>query len=135
MITIKPRDIIHFPVEVEQIKDDCFSYFLDVFHEAGCRKIFSEICANALLTYGIRIKNINYDTTSFIMWGNYETTEGTIGVITVDFGHSKARRPDKKQLKMNFITRMPDNINEAKALNLPRVYCLSISRPHWRPST
>jgi Transposase len=92
--------IFHFPVKEEQIKDDRFAYFLDVFYEAGCRKIFSEICANALLSYGIRIKNINYDTTSFVMWGDYETVEGKTGVITIDFGHSKDRRPDKKQIKL-----------------------------------
>ncbi|GAB6155916.1 hypothetical protein JCM17380_46680 [Desulfosporosinus burensis] len=50
------------------------------------------------------------------MWGNYETVDnesihfhqagrrGKIGVITIDFGHSKARRPDKKQLKMGMGT-------------------------------
>jgi len=92
--------IFHFPVKEEQIKDDRFGYFLDVFHEAGCRTIFSEVCANALLSYGIRIKNINYDTTSFVMWGDYETVEGKTGVINIDFGHSKDRRPDKKQIKM-----------------------------------
>jgi transposase len=92
--------IFHFPVKEEQIKDDRFAYFLDVFYEAGCRTIFSEICANALLSYGIRIKNINYDTTSFVMWGDYETIEGKTGVITIDFGHSKDRRPDKKQIKL-----------------------------------
>lgn len=92
--------IFHFPVKEEQIKDDRFAYFLDVFYEAGCRTIFSEICANALLSYGIRIKNINYDTTSFVMWGDYETVEGKTGVITIDFGHSKDRRSDKKQIKL-----------------------------------
>jgi transposase len=176
--------IFHTPVALEEIEDDRFSYFLDSFYAAGCRKIFSEICANALLTYGIQVKSINYDTTSFVMWGDYETIDGTMGGISIDFGHSKARRPDKKQIKlgvgvangtivdakvlsgnmsdktynkeniedvvklldqlqvdkttfyyiadsalfseeilckmraakMNFITRMPDNINEAKGL-------------------
>jgi transposase len=108
--------IFHTPVDLDQIRDDSFAYFLDVFHEAGCRAIFSEICANALLTYGIQIKNINYDTTSFVMWGNYETTEGKIGVITIDFGHSKARRHDKKQLKMGIGT-ANGTIVDAKVLS------------------
>ncbi|MFA4978109.1 MAG: hypothetical protein WC589_11425 [Sphingobacterium sp.] len=34
------ESIFHFQVELEQIKDDCFSYFPDVFHEAGCRRSF-----------------------------------------------------------------------------------------------
>lgn len=92
--------IFHYPVQEEQIKDDRFGYFLDTFYQAGCRTIFSEICTNALISYGIRIKNINYDTTSFVMWGDYETLEGKTGVITIYFGHSKDRRPDKKQIKL-----------------------------------
>jgi len=96
--------IFHAPIELEQIRDDRFSYFLDVFYEAGCRKIFSEICANALLTYGIQINNINYDTTSLVMWGDYETRDGKLGAISINFGHSKAKRPDKKQIKMGIGT-------------------------------
>lgn len=108
--------IFHAAVELEQIRDDRFSYFLDVFYEAGCRKIFSEVCTNALLTYGIQIKNINYDTTSLVMWGNYETREGKIGVISIDFGHSKAKRPDKKQIKMGIGT-ANGTIVDAKVLS------------------
>jgi len=108
--------IFHAPVELEQLRDDRFSYFLDVFYEAGCRKIFSEVCANALLTYGIQIKNINYDTTSLVMWGNYETRDGKIGVISIDFGHSKAKRPDKKQIKMGIGT-ANGTIVDAKVLS------------------
>ena len=176
--------IFHTPVKLEQIVDERFAYLLDSFYSAGCRKIFSEICANALLIYGIQVKSINFDTTSLVMWGDYETSDGTMGAISIDFGHSKAKRPDKKQIKlglgvadgtivdakvlsgnesdktynkeniedvaellervsvdkstfyyiadsalfseevlakmkavkMNFITRMPDNINEAKTL-------------------
>ncbi len=33
------------------------------------------------------------------MWRTYETPEGTIGAIRIDFGHSKDKRPDKKQIK------------------------------------
>ena len=69
--------IFHFPVKEEQIRDERFGYFLDVFYQAGCRTIFSEICAKTLLTFGIPIKNINYDTTSYIMWDDYETVVGT----------------------------------------------------------
>jgi len=108
--------IFHYPVKEEQIKDDRFGYFLDVFYDAGCRTIFSEICTKTLLTFGIRIKNINYDTTSFIMWGDYETVEGKTGVITIDFGHSKARRSDKKQFKMGIGT-ADGTIVDAKVLS------------------
>ena len=115
----QPKDlegIFHVPVELDQIQDDRFAYFLDAFFKAGCRRIFAEICTNALLTYGIKIKSINYDTTSFVMWGDYETLEGKIGVISIDFGHSKARRPDKKQIKMGIGT-ADGTIVDAKVLS------------------
>lgn len=108
--------IFHHPVQWNQIKDDRFGYFLDAFYESGCRQIFSEISTNALVTYGIQVKNINYDTTSFVMWGEYETVEGKTGVISIDFGHSKARRSDKKQFKMAIGT-ADGTIVDAKVLS------------------
>ena len=33
------------------------------------------------------------------MWGEYETPEATVGVIKIDFCHSKDKRDDKKQIK------------------------------------
>lgn len=108
--------IFHYPVQEDHIKDDRFGYFLDAFYEAGCRQIFSEICTNALVTYGIKVKNINYDTTSFVMWGEYETVEGKTGAISIDFGHSKARRSDKKQFKMAIGT-ADGTIVDAKVLS------------------
>lgn len=55
------------------------------------------------------------------MWGNYETTEGKIGVITIDFGHSKASRPDKKQIKMGIGT-ANGTIVDAKVLYTSEIY-------------
>lgn len=91
--------LFHHPIKLEQINDDRFGGFLDLFHEAGCKKIFSQIAGKAIALYGIQVTNINFDTTSKVMWGLYETYEGTEGVIKMDFGHSKDRREDKKQIK------------------------------------
>jgi len=92
--------IFHYPIALSQINDDRFGKFLDAFYEAGPRRIFGELSTQAFLTYGIEVKNINYDTTSKVMWGTYETAEGKEGVINIDFGHSKQKREDKKQIKM-----------------------------------
>lgn len=91
--------IFHYPISLDQINDDRFGGFLDQFYAAGCRKIFSQIAAKSVSLYGIQIKNINFDTTSKVMWGTYETSEGKTGVINIDFGHSKDKREDKKQIK------------------------------------
>ncbi|WP_160357904.1 IS1634 family transposase, partial [Clostridium chromiireducens] len=86
------------------LTDDRFGCFLDNFHEADPRKIFSEISMSAFATYGLSIKNINYDTTSKVMWGQYETEEGKIGEISIDYGYSKDKRNDKKQIKIGIGT-------------------------------
>lgn len=91
--------LFHYPVQLEQLNDDRFGGFLDLFFEAGCRKIFTQIAAKAVTLYGIKVNNINFDTTSKVMWGEYETDEGTLGVVKMDFGHSKDKRNDKKQIK------------------------------------
>ncbi|HEY5588072.1 MAG TPA: IS1634 family transposase [Candidatus Paceibacterota bacterium] len=92
--------IFHCPIDLSQINDDRFGKFLDAFYEAGPRKIFGELSSQAFVTYGIEVTNINYDTTSKVMWGTYETEELKEGVISIDFGHSKQKRQDKKQIKM-----------------------------------
>ena len=92
--------IFHCPIDLSQINDDRFGKFLDAFYEAGPRKIFGELSAQAFANYGIKVININYDTTSKVMWGTYETEELKQGVISIDFGHSKQKRQDKKQIKM-----------------------------------
>lgn len=91
--------IFHYPVSLNQINDDRFGGFLDQFYAAGPRELFSKVASTAVTLYGIQVKNINFDTTSKVMWGTYETPEGMLGSIQMDFGHSKDKRPDKKQIK------------------------------------
>ena len=92
--------IFHHPISLSQINDDRFGNFLDAFYEAGPRKIFSLLSTKAFAEYGIEVTNINYDTTSKVMWGTYETADGKEGVISINFGHSKQKREDKKQIKI-----------------------------------
>jgi transposase len=91
-------------IDVTKLTDDRFGKFLDHFHGAEPKKIFSLVSTTILKEYGIKITTINYDTTSKIMWGEYETSEGTMGVIDITFGHSKQKRPDKNQIKMGIGT-------------------------------
>ena len=57
-------------LNLSQINDDRFGKFLDAFYEASPRKIFGELSSQAFANYGIEVTNINYDTTSKVMWGN-----------------------------------------------------------------
>ncbi|MDI3547454.1 MAG: hypothetical protein PWR10_1106 [Halanaerobiales bacterium] len=102
--------IFHYPIKLSQLNDDRFGHFLDAFYEAGCRQIFMEASSLAFAEYGFKIININYDTTSKVMWGKYETTNHLeddgrdTSYISIDFGHSKDKRNDKKQIKIGIGT-------------------------------
>lgn len=96
--------IFHEKIDLTQINDDRFGIFLDKFYDTGPRKIFSKLSANAFARYGIKVKNINFDTTSKIMWGKYDSKDGNEGVIVITYGHSKQKRGDKPQLKIGLGT-------------------------------
>jgi len=102
--------IFHYPLKLEQLNDDRFGGFLDDFYEAGCRQIFMEAASLAFAEYSFKIININYDTTSKVMWGEYETYNHLedcgkdTSYISIDFGHSKDKRNDKKQIKVGIGT-------------------------------
>lgn len=92
--------IFHESIEKSKLTDDRFGIFLDRFYDAQGSKIFSLLSSNAFSEYDIIIKNINYDTTSKVMWGDYNTGNGDEGSISITYGHSKQKRKDKKQIKI-----------------------------------
>jgi len=102
--------IFHYPVQLSQLHDDRFGQFLDDFYEAGCRRLFMEASSLAFTTYGVKVGNINYDTTSKVMWGEYRTWNhledygDEVSYIAINFGYSKDKRPDKKQVKIGIGT-------------------------------
>lgn len=92
--------MFNYPVQLSQMNDDRFGGFLDLFHEAGPRKIFGQISANAFAHYGLKVSSVNFDTTSKVMWGTYQVDGKEEGVIEIDYGYSKQKRMDKKQIKV-----------------------------------
>ena len=90
--------------ELDLLHDDRFGDLLDRMFVAGPRAIFSSIATNAFLQYGLSIRSLNYDTTSKVMWGEYEGDDGRISVISITLGHSKDKRGDKNQLKIGLGT-------------------------------
>jgi transposase len=90
--------------ELDLLHDDRFGDLLDRMFEAGPRAIFSAIATSAFLQYGLSIRSLNYDTTSKVMWGEYEGDDGRIGTISITLGHSKDKRGDKNQLKIGLGT-------------------------------
>jgi len=92
--------IFHHDMDISQITDDRCGDLLEATFKADGRIILSEVALKAFDVYGIKINNINFDTTSKILWGDYESLDSKVGQINITFGHSKQKRNDKKQLKM-----------------------------------
>ncbi len=98
------ESLLGHEIDLKKLNDDRFGGFLDAMHDAGCHKIYAELAANAFSRYGIALKNVNFDTTSKVMWGAYETSEGVEGAVDITFGYSKQKRPDKRQIKISLGT-------------------------------
>lgn len=94
------ESIFNYPVTLSHINDYRFGGFLDLFHDARPRQIFGQVAANAFIRYGIKVQSINFDTTSKVMWGTYEVDGEDAGLIQIDYGYSKQKRQNKKQLKV-----------------------------------
>lgn len=90
--------------DVSKLNDQRFGLLLDRLSEINLKKLFSTLSIAAYKEFGIAIKNINYDTTSKVMWGEYSTPDNNIAKLDITFGHSKQKRNDKKQLKIGIGT-------------------------------
>lgn len=98
------ESLLGHSVNLSKLNDDRFGSFLDAMHEVGCEQIYSDIAFSAFKRYGITISNMNFDTTSKVMWGEYQTEDGTEGLVEITFGYSKQKRFDKKQVKFSLGT-------------------------------
>jgi len=92
--------IFKFPIDREKLTDDRFGLALDHLYDANPKRIFAKLASKLFEKYDIKITKINFDTTSKVMWGSYETPEGEESKIEITYGHSKDKRSDKKQVKM-----------------------------------
>lgn len=92
--------IFKFPIDRQKLTDDRFGLALDHLYNANPKKIFAKLATKLFEKYDIKVTKINFDTTSKVMWGTYETPDGEESKIDITYGHSKDKRSDKKQVKM-----------------------------------
>ena len=98
------ESIIGLPIDYRKLNDDRFGGFLDAMVDYGCSTLLSDVAVAAFNRYGIKLSNVNFDTTSKVMWGEYKTEDGTVGAVDISFGYSKQKRFDKKQIKFSMGT-------------------------------
>lgn len=75
--------------------DDRMARALDQLSEFGGRGVFFQLALRCIKLYGLETRRIHHDTTSISFSGQYEDSRRS---PRITHGHSKAHRPDLKQL-------------------------------------
>jgi len=94
----------------EYFTDDALARGLDKVAEYGVEKLFASIAYPIALENDLLGNNLHMDTTSFSVFGdNYEdrylsVNNESLATPEVNYGHSKAHRPDLKQVVLNMAT-------------------------------
>jgi transposase len=91
-------------VDIDKLNEDRFGGLLDAMSDFGPNDLLSKVSVAAFKRYGIKLTNVNFDTTSKIMWGEYKTENGDSESFQIAFGYSKQKRFDKKQMMLSLGT-------------------------------
>ena len=97
--------LLNEPLHPDDFSDDQFATLLERFGEIGHQKLLSEIISQVYTLFDIpKSYDLHSDTTSHIMYGAYEVCdiEG-FNDLVITWGHSKDRRPDRKQTKTGLV--------------------------------
>ena len=95
-------------ITAKHFNDDCLGRCLDKIAEYGTTKLFSEITFSIAREKYLFSKRLHLDTTSFSLFGSYDTDPGTGPIPT--YGYSKDHRPDLKQVVLSMAQMGPANI-------------------------
>jgi transposase len=90
-------------VEAEHFNRHKIGRVLDRIADYGCEKLFGIIALEACRRENVEMKFGHSDTTSHSLTGDYDSDSDTER-ITVTYGHSKAKRPDLKQVVQELVT-------------------------------
>ena len=88
-------------VTLDDLNDDAFGHALDKLHAAGAAAIYSALCARVAVLEDVRRDFLHWDSTTRSVFGAYD--EPSEDAIRVAYGHSKARRPDLKQIVLTLL--------------------------------
>lgn len=91
-------------ITAEKLNDTTLGRALDSLYETGVTELYTSIAAQAVKKLGLDCKTCHIDSTSFHVDGDYNSKEGTEGVIHLTKGYSRDHRPDLNQLGFQMIT-------------------------------
>ena len=101
----KPIDrLLGDGLSASDFNDDATGRCLDEITAYGTTPFFTEIAFEVGLAESLLDSSAHFDTTSLSVFGEYETDEDPSNSFKVTHGHSKAHRPDLKQMVLNLAT-------------------------------
>ncbi len=100
----KPVDLlISKGLHAADLNDDTVGRALDRLFDKGCIGLFCHVASVATRIAAVDRKFGHLDTTTFSVYGDYESSEEEGAAIHVTRGHSKQKRPDLKQIFLNLL--------------------------------
>ena len=90
-------------ITAEMLHDDCLGRTLDWLYAHDPTALFAGIARQARQRFGIAVRQVHVDTTSFSVSGAYEL-DGDAQAIAVTYGYSRDHRADLKQWMLALAT-------------------------------
>ena len=88
--------------EMGRLSDDRLGRALDRLFDADRAALLTEVIVTAAERFGLRFDELHNDSTSVSLYGSYRGATGRVirgrSAPAITYGHSKAHRPDLKQL-------------------------------------
>ncbi len=92
-------------IDPSELNDDLFARLLDRLYEADCSRILLRISLSVRLVFDLPENLIFHsDTTSHVLFGDYEPEDGIVPPIAITYGYSKQKRSDLKQIQTGMVT-------------------------------
>ena len=91
-------------VKAEHLNDDALGRLLDAIYAYGTTEFYSEIAFEIGQENGLLGKNAHLDTTNFSLQGAYDEDEQNSEAVQINYGYSKAKRFDLKQVTLSLTT-------------------------------
>lgn len=82
----------------EHLTDDTMARALDDLYNIGDKKVMTEVAMSIINEYKIPVTRIHADTTSKNVYGEYTDCEDDEELLQIEYGYSKDKRPDLKQI-------------------------------------
>ena len=95
-------------IEPEHLHDDTLGGALDSLYEYGVTELFRDVSAHAIEQLGLTSRFAHLDAISFSFYGEYDSEEESEeepedGVIRIQQGYSRDRRPDLNQVVLDLM--------------------------------